>query len=1190
MPESDDEDTPQSAADQAVALARRGGAGLIFDFTTETAARIAGGRFRRGDRIAPGAAAEDDVSTRQRQFENEVERSVCEQRVREPNVGRFFGTVLYLRNSDRGLWFGGGQFVTSSGTLTSPGFSRGFQRSIRNIERLITGPVAQPGGDSENIVDMAARHGNWPPTNGDNRQLPYVDYLTTQGSNCIPMNPVNTTNPDFEETGRYPTVLWRNQYTMYDDPRRDRRYGQQALVRRAAQNVRCESRTVENMETNMIYPDPTCVGATDMMIFSEGETLTADDNPWCWGKNCISDAYVQAALVTPNLHRRGPLDPGNPRLGDRNFILVTVPNDKKPLWDTTQEDPDVNNDYARSNRRLYLGQRAGEYGTTVYDRDDDEGNPRYRDMEEFWTTPRGVIVGEPRPGARRPMSEGRDTFIADPTGPGGIPPLVLKDWATVKIIRVRGFYDPFRAEGRGGGGGARAGEADERLPPGTAADPLYNNVAEMKTALGGTGYSFPPRDAISEGYIADDTIPQRNWVWVEVMDTEMCVDHYNDDNLNWGLWGGGSRRDGSATGNVADPSQMMPTATYKQDDRDCSRKQEIDIMLKGGNWHAAPRRQDITKLETVFCIPINFLVGLSFTLGDAKEKGQELFRKVAQGLPTGISVSRARQLIADVEDGYCNPDNLEGQNTCDLSNPEMLSCLQNSLSLICPCENICSNGCRNFIQEYWNSNCRCEVTNWLNSNTEHPRFEEIQQTATDLNTILTSECRLTPTECDSTTGCCSALGGDAPCSEQHSEKTCKEAGNVGGQGQCMWFDPCEEKDDAGVRCQHMEEGNCLRHQDDRCDVVYNSQGFVECKTKVNNPRGPEIVLPEFNTDVPDSTFRFITPNCTSMDADHIGETVNEKRNCTQSVDTNMNACFYDGDGFDSCESTQNSVSGNLVMHFQDENGDDVPCGSPEYNGVNACSDNNDPNPPSFSGPRGIYKDKCEVSHNKNTGVRCKWTSKEVALADDQTMNISGCEEMDVTDLEDTPQSDVYACVVRLDQPDPGNGREPVAPFCDGRSGMKNCGDIKNQSDCNNSYQITDNKHCSWDVGVFSDSCESVNTRCSCDGRTGHSECEDADADETTCNNAYDASTNQHCQWVSGNSWPYSKCKPIDNTYCSCAGMGVNYQMNGECGDHDNAGKDACNRAYQTQDNSRCAWDVGTIYDSCDDVTPRCSFP
>jgi hypothetical protein len=103
MGDSDDEDTPQSAADEAVALARRGGAGLIIDFTTQTAARIAGGRFRRADRIAPGAAAEDDVSTRQRQFENEVERSVCEQRVREPNVGRFFGTVLSLRNSDRGL-------------------------------------------------------------------------------------------------------------------------------------------------------------------------------------------------------------------------------------------------------------------------------------------------------------------------------------------------------------------------------------------------------------------------------------------------------------------------------------------------------------------------------------------------------------------------------------------------------------------------------------------------------------------------------------------------------------------------------------------------------------------------------------------------------------------------------------------------------------------------------------------------------------------------------------------------------------------------------------------------------------------------------------------------------------------------------------------------------------------------------
>ena len=966
-----------------------GGRGFMIDFGNALANRLTGGGGAVP--IAPAPTLED-------RFQNLMERATCQHGERERNFGKFYGTVLYLRNPDRGLWFGGGTVYfevpeggggagglpDGPGSFRSPGFGANFQQTIRRIEAIITGEDAQPGGDEADRTDMANRNGNWPPVRGDNSYdlLPFVNYITEAGSPCIPSPPIVRGKPRNAEN-RFPLQKWQNETGIqnFPDTRLDPRYGQAALTRRAEQDVRCRNRTADQQE-NMVYPDPTCVGEPNTYMDGPNVPLTDADKPWCWRNNCIPDRWVQQMLNIPRGEPgrpfRGLLEPAsNPALGFRTYIHTQTFRPERgqdwntdrrplpryyPLWEDGDGDAEV---LAFPDqpalRQVYLRQRGGQEGTAIERPDlgnDEYGYPIVH--RTTWLPPRGVSTRPRRPGQPDQMVEGRDTFGSN-TGTRK----VLKDWAIIKIIRVKDFYDPLKRLPQGGGRGT---DGDDTAAPGTAEHPLYNSVDEMKAAFQARGYQMNNRDGFTAQLVANDKIKKDKWVWVEVMDSEMCVDHYNDDNLSWGLWGEGNVADGTATGNVVRPSAMDELSTYKEDDRDCERRHKIEIMLKGGNWSPNPRMQDITKPRTIFCIPIYFIVGLSMTLGEAKQKGQEFFTRMAQGRSL-YDQAGPRQLLEDTCDSYCDPNTLERVNKCNLSNPEMLSCLQNTLKFVCPCDDICSNDCRNFIQEYWDSSCRCEVTNWLNSNTEHENFDEIQQTATELNT-LTSECGITPTECDSTTGCCvnfNPLNEHSTCDQQHSAAACKQAAKIGGTyygGECMWFDPCDEKDDASIRCQHMQEGNCMRHQDDRCDAIHNAQGFVRCQTKVNKPRGPEITLPQFDTDIPDSTFRFITPDCSSMDADHIGETVNEKRNCTQSVDGNMNACFYDGDGIDSCESTQNSVSGNLVMRFQNENGEDVPCNSPDYNGVNACSDNDDPDPPSFGGARGIFKDKCEVSITK----------------------------------------------------------------------------------------------------------------------------------------------------------------------------------------------------------------------------------
>jgi len=77
----------------------------------------------------------------------------------------------------------------------------------------------------------------------------------------------------------------------------------------------------------------------------------------------------------------------------------------------------------------------------------------------------------------------------------------------------------------------------------------------------------------------------------------------------------------------------------------------------------------------------------------------------------------------------------------------------------------------------------------------------------------------------------------------------------------------------------------------------------------------------------------------------------------------------------------------------------VPCDADGYNAVNACRDIVDPDRPVglYRKTRAVYKDQCDVSHNKNTGVRCKWKSNYDQLGHHQ----GWCTEKDVTDLDDT---------------------------------------------------------------------------------------------------------------------------------------------------------------------------------------------
>ena len=45
--------------------------------------------------------------------------------------------------------------------------------------------------------------------------------------------------------------------------------------------------------------------------------------------------------------------------------------------------------------------------------------------------------------------------------------------------------------------------------------------------------------------------------------------------------------------------------------------------------------------------------------------------------------------------------------------------------------------------------------------------------------------------------------------------------------------------------------------------------------------------------------------------------------------------------------------------------------------------------------------------------------------------------------------------------------------------------------------------------------------------------------------------------------------------------------NGNCNDHNNAGVEACNNAYQTSDNSLCSWDIGYFIDTCEATNNKC---
>ena len=106
-------------------------------------------------------------------------------------------------------------------------------------------------------------------------------------------------------------------------------------------------------------------------------------------------------------------------------------------------------------------------------------------------------------------------------------------------------------------------------------------------------------------------------------------------------------------------------------------------------------------------------------------------------------------------------------------------------------------------------------------------------------------------------------------------------------------------------------------------------------------------------------------------------------------------------------------------------------------------------------------------------------------------------------------------------------------------------ECEDDNDCCETLKCEDKKCCSSSTKV----CSKDNECC------GTLECKDKKCTEST---------------------PEESTPEGSTPYC-----GGRLKFNGKCNDHNNAGKERCDNAYQTIDNALCKWDVGTIRDSCE---------
>lgn len=691
-------------------------------------ARDAFGRFmpRRGRGVAPAGPRQDVVVRVIEQTggsagpapgveEGEAPEPLsaeCLEQLDDTFRGKY-ATVLYLRNPNRNVWFGVGNVAVSGNDAVQPavrsGFPRGQQASLIAAERELTGPDRQPGPAGT----LNSQHGAWPPSPSQlNPLLPAVNYtvrvVTEQGqriqNSCVPQVPVDMSRvtylPPRMGIPMHVVELYVN--TMVGShPTEYQRWGQ-----RIAQRIPCKQRDV-NQADIMAYPDNTCIGEDDPYSFEE---LTEEDRPWCAVSTCTSDAYIESAKA------RYPANFRNvPGIGNRWFLPVSIQASQhmgdpdSPLWNPLFV-RDADEDQVNRFRQIYLKQRSNpdnDYQVRVENSAEFRFygvNTRNRTMPPTpevpggpptsgnWRGPRGLTFVS----LDEDVIEGEDTFVNNPASP-----LTLKDWAVVEILRVEGYYDP-----------------DPRKPP----EEKLRNERAVRSRYPSPEYTYAPAPSSA----ARQDLADSQWAWVVVRDTSMCVDSYNRDNLNWGL----------RPQDFTDPANVGRTSNLYSDDSRCLRRQTLAIMQGGGNWEPDPDQQQITRVNTVFRVPALFLVQYADNLNDAIELGRQMFRSVATDGYT-MTLTRQRQLLEEIEDGICNPDDLEGVDVCNLSDPNMNICASDVLKIACPCPDRCTDLCRQFITNYWSEGCRCQVQNWLNENAGDYRFEKVQRDYNNLETAMT---------------------------------------------------------------------------------------------------------------------------------------------------------------------------------------------------------------------------------------------------------------------------------------------------------------------------------------------------------------------------------------------------------------------------------------------------------------------
>ena len=741
----------------------------------------------------------------------EFQRSLClnqELDGEQDDRPGFYATVLYLRSPDRGKWYGGAQivFTTTPGEGDAPlppalrrpivpVFSQGLpaddQRMLKDAEDYLLGPDLIPGGTDPTSSLTSEKHGSWPPSeNKPNNFLPHPNYQVDSGTTCKPrLNP-----DDIDPVTQTPKKYFNNpklRLTAIDanrpagnleDPLADRTSYEPGMEikqgwRGFGSGVMLTGSEVANFRqsvtTDPILDTTSSIYATFTMnggnlnddprrvvgvVISDAPVQMFEGSTFTWRGSDIENALNEKIFdlsgrrpdfsrgYWPGFYFKQFVD----RVADpppdlsfnydgiipqwvvtgqivsvetRLLLEINVPsNSNQPLMEDRADARQLQNGLRKVttiNGHALFGELTmdNQWWRERYYRQRDWGITNYRsDAYSGWAR----SINDQRQGA----------------------PMTLQDWAVVELLRVRGFFDPV-PEGSDQGRGI-----------------FYDNEQHLRVAQSSSTFAppFPNRPAES-----------REWVWIKVKNTNLCVDSKNLDNFNWGL------TDDLVTSKL----YRYPNSTVRnipEDDPNCERRQRLEILKKGGNW--IPDTQKVTEVGTIWCIPFYFLTNFATSEDRAAGLCRDLFtlQALEPAWPEAQqrqAIGQVRRRLSTVQDGICSSVDLQGKDICDLSDPMVNFCIKNATDMVCPCDSnsaLCSNMCREFVNNYWNGKCRCNVRTWLDSQEDQTSevFQKVDSDYDRLENILSS-CGSTAEECIS--GPCDFYSTDAAYNSFHDEMT-----------------------------------------------------------------------------------------------------------------------------------------------------------------------------------------------------------------------------------------------------------------------------------------------------------------------------------------------------------------------------------------------------------------------------------